>query len=365
MSSKKIRIWHPYRADVVKKGQRKPSRVILRAPLDLEVACTARDEIQTVGRAVMGCVAWAKQGRGTGDKIVEYRGWEGQLWQPAVRSDGSETDPAAWNRMATGRSRGDDLTCDPILNAYGHRTGRFINWCATKVPEEIEGEIVAHERGAAAEASKSLATALLLVDGMIWQRAPEPRWAVEQLGIGCYCVYLNAPDFDRDNAETTFRADRLDDMLAWCEEVGRMRNRQPATYGPSGRIVEFDPAYINRDDLVAETCRLGKQVLTVFAERIDKMTVAGVDGYAAARTVHERLVSDGCRTDVAAFLEAVATMAADLRRFDFPDVAASSRDEALKILDVMDLRLRRFETASLNLAYDDPPPGLDRPFSAA
>lgn len=366
MSTQKIRIWHPYRADVVRKGQRKPSRAILRAPLELVVPSTSLDEIRTVGRVVTGCALWAKERRATGGRAVEYRGWNGHLWQPAVRSDGSETDVAGWNRMAAGRSRrGDDLTFDPILTAHAHRTGRFIDWSATKVAEEIDGEIVADDRVAAAEASKRLASALLLVDGKVWQRAAEPRWAVDQLGLGCYCVYLDAPDAGRnpyrDNAETAFRADRLDDMLAWCAEVGRMRNRHPETYGPSGRIVEFDPAYLTRDDLVMETCLLGEPVLKVFAERIDKMTMVGVDAYVAARSAHERLVSGGSRTDVAPFLEAVEDAAADLRRFDYPDTAASSRDEALRILDVLDLRLRRFEEAALALAYDDTPPELAPP----
>lgn len=370
MSTQKIRIWHPYRADVVRKGQRKPSRMILRAPLDLEVASISRNQIRVVGSAVAGCAHWAKTGGGNG-RTVEFRGWNGSLWAPVHRGGGSieETDVAGWNRIVTGRARGRDLLHDPVLTVHAHRTGRFIDWSAAAPPDEIDGEIVADERIAAAEAAKRLTADVLLVDGKVWRRAAEPTWAVEQLGLGCYCVYLDAPEPGRhpyrDKAHTAFRANRLPDMLAWCAEIGRMRHRHPETFGPSGHVVEFDPAYLNRDDLVVETCRIGEQVLKVFAERIDKMTVAGVDGYAAARTVHERLASGGCRTDVAAFLEAVDDMTADLRRFDYPDAAASSRDEALKILDFLDLRLRRFEAASLTLAYDDPPPGLSLPSPAA
>jgi hypothetical protein len=88
------------------------------------------------------------------------------------------------------------------------------------------------------------------------------------------------------------------------------------------------------------------------------MTVAGVDAYAGTRSAYERLATGGDRSDVAPFLAGVEEMAADLRRFDFPDAASASRDDALKVLDTLDLRIRRYEAASLEAVYGELPPAI-------
>ena len=367
MSTTRLRIWHPYRADVIGKGQRKARRMTLRAPMDLEVPTITGDDVRVVGRAVIGRPDWAKTGTGE-ERTVTYRGWEGRLWTPILR----KTDRGA--AVAVGLGSGDaacsqPFLLDPALSESEHRTGTRVDWLFCKTPDEIEGEIVADDRAAAGESARDLTDKFVVVDNKIWQLQPEPKWAVQQMGLGCYCVYLDPPapgrHAFRSSAETTFRADRLDDMLAWCADVGRMRHRDPETFGPSGRVVEFDPAYLRRDDLVLETCNIGEQVLRVFADRIAFLTIPGVDAYASARAALGRLVSEASRSDVGLFLEDVATLAADLRRFDYPDAACGSRDEALKIVDALDLRIRRFEQAALAAAYEDRSRGIVVPFPAA
>lgn len=356
----KIRIWHPYRADVLGKGQRKATRTTLLAPLDIDVPTVSRAEIREVGRVVVGRPEWAKTGAGE-ERTVTYRGWEGRLWTPVVR----KSDRGA--AVAVGLGSGGaapalPFRLDSALGAYERRTGTRVDWLFSKTPDEIEGRIIADDRAAAADHAMALAENHIVVDNKIWQLQPEPMWAVQQLGLGNYCVYLDPPAAGRhpfrSSSETNFRADRLDDMLGWCADVGRMRHRDPETFGPSGRVVEFDPAYLHRDDLVLETCGIGEQVLRVFADRIAFLTLPGVDAYASARAAHERLTTGGGRSDVAQFLSDVSTMASDLRRFDYPDAACGSRDEALKVVDTLDLRVRRFEEAALVAAYDEDAPGF-------
>lgn len=364
MPAEKIRIWHPYRADVLAKGQRRPSRVVLRAPIDLEVASVTNAEVPLVGRIVAGTATWAKSGRGEGQR-VEYRGWNGILWGPVGRgAQYGQTDVVGWNRIATGTNRWPPFLYDPVLTEHEHRTGEHLDWRRISTPEDIEGRIVEDDRTVAAAAARSLEQKLLLVDGKVWRRKLPPAWSVEQLGLGCYCVYLDAPSGGRHpyrgNAETAFGIDRLDDMLAWCAEIGRRRHRDPETFGPAGSVLEFDPAYLRRNDLALETARLGEQALRVFEDRIGNMTLPGIDAYGLARAAHARVASDGTHADVVAFLEAVEDMASDLRRFDYPGKAAASRDEALKLLDVLDRRIRGYEAAALAEAYA-PPPGLVPP----
>lgn len=363
MSTTRLRIWHPYRADVVGKGQRKPRRVTLRAPLDLEVRTASAADVQVVGRALMGRPDWAKTGRGE-ERSYTFKGFDGSLWMPATR--GAEygfTDEVGWNRIMLGTNRWPPFLFDPILMEHEQRTGsRLVSWRDTTTPDAIEGEIVANDRVVSAEAAKRLEAELLMVDGKIWQSQPEPVWAIEQLGLSCYCVYLDIPPPGRhpfrSNAETAFRADRLEDMLAWSAEIGRARHRDPETFGPSGRVIEFDPAFLRRDDLVIETCRLGEQVLKVFAERVAHMTLSGIDAYALARAAHQRLATDGSRSDIPSFLDGVESVAADLRRFDYPDGACSSRDDALKTVDVLHRRIRNYEGADLAAAYGGAPPEI-------
>jgi hypothetical protein len=358
----KIRIWHPYRADVVGKGQRKPRRTTFRAPLDVEIPQVARADVRDAGRVVQGRAEWAKMGAGE-ERTVTYRGWNGALWTPVVRpNDRGQPVAVGFPAGTTDRTSRSPFFLDAALNEYEHRTGTRVDWFRIKTPDEVEGETVADDRAVAADIAKGLAERLLLVDNRIWQYQPEPLWAVQQMGLGCYCVYLDTPAAGRhpfrSSAETAFRADRLDDMLGWSAEIGRLRHRDPELFGPSGRVLEFDEAFLGRDDLVSETCRLGEVVLRTFADRIANMTVAGVDAYAEARSAYERLVTAGHRSDVAPFLAGVGDMAADLRRFDHPDAAAASRDEALKILDVLDLRIRRYEGASLEAVYAERAPAL-------
>lgn len=358
----KIRIWHPYRADVVGKGQRRPRRMEFRAPLDVEVPMVARDEIRDVGRVVPGQAGWAKMGNGE-ERTVTYRGWNRSLWTPVVRqNDRGQTVAVGFAPGTTDRTSRPPFEIDAVLRDYEHRTGAHVHWYRTKTPDGVEGETVADDRAAAAEIARGMAEKLLLVDNRIWQIQPEPMWAVQQQGYGCYCVYLDAPASGRhpfrSSAETAFRADRLEDMLGWSAEVGRRRHRQPELFGPSGRVLEFDGAYLGRDDLVSETCRIGELVLRTFADRIAHMTIAGVDAYAGTRSAYERLATAGDRSDVALFLAGVEEMAADLRRFDFPDAASASRDDALKILDTLDLRIRRYEAASLEAVYGELPPAI-------
>lgn len=358
----KIRIWHPYRADVVGKGQRRPRRTTFRAPLDVEIPLVSRADVTDVGRVVQGRAEWAKAGAGE-ERTVTYRGWNGSLWSPVVRpNDRGQSVAVGFPAGTTDRASRSPFFLDAALSEYEHRTGTRIDWFRIKTPDEVEGETVADDRAAAAEIAKGLAERLLLVDNRIWQFQPEPVWAVQQMGLGCYCVYLDTPAPGRhpfrSSAETAFRADRLDDILGWSAEIGRLRHRDPELFGPSGRVLEFDAAFLGRDDLVSETCRLGEVVLRVFADRIANMSVAGVDAYAGTRCAYERLVAAGDRSDVAPFLAGVNDMAGDLRRFDHPDAASASRDEALKILDVLNIRIRHYEAASLEAVYADEPPAL-------
>lgn len=366
MSTTKLRIWHPYRADVVGKGQRKPTRTLLRSPLDIDVPAVSPDELPAVGRVVAGRPEWAKA-RGGEERQVTYRGWNGRLWSPVLMQ--TDRGPAvAVGPGSRGAAQTAPFYLDRSLSEYEHRTGKRANWLFSKTPDEIEGRIVADDRAAATEHAGKLADKFIVVEGKIWQLQPEPMWAVQQLGLGNYCVYLDPPAPGRhpfrSSAESSFRVDRLDDMLAWCGDIGRFRHRDPETFGPSGRVIEFDPAFLQRDDLVLDTCRLGDAVLKVFGDRISHMTVAGVDAYAMARSAHDRLASDGLRSDVPAFLEGVEGVAADLRRFDYPEEAAPSRDEVLKTVDVLHRRIRNYEGAALAAVYGDAAPEIGTPAPA-
>lgn len=361
MSTTRLRIWHPYRADVVGKGQRKAARMTLQAPLDIEVPTVPAGDVRVVGRVSAGRPDWAKTGPGE-ERVVTYRGWDDRLWTPVSRKTDRGT-AVAVGLKSGGATPSAPFRLDAALSDYEHRTGTRVDWLFCKSPGEIEGRIVADDRVAAAEHAKDLAAKFIVVDDKIWQLQPEPMWAVQQMGLGCYCIYLDPPTSGRhpfrSSAETAFRADRLDDMREWCADIGRARHRDPETFGPSGRVIEFDPAFLRRDDLVLETCRLGEQVLRVFAERVAHMTVAGVDAYAGTRAAYERLVLGGSRADLPAFLDGVEAVVADMRRFDYRDEASASRDEALKSVDVLHLRLRNYEGAALAAAYGDAPPGID------
>lgn len=236
MSTTRLRIWHPYRADVVGKGQRKPTRMTLRAPLDIDVPTLSGQDVGVVGRVTIGRPEWAKCGAGE-ERVVTYRGWQDRLWTPVVRkTDRGQT--VGVGVKPGGAASSTPFRLDLALSDYEHRTGTRVDWLFCKTPDEVEGRILADDRAAAAEHAKDMAAKFIVVDDRIWQLQPEPVWAVQQLGLGCYCIYLDPPAAGRhpyrSSGETAFRADRLDDMRGWCDEIGRTRNRDPETFGPSG-----------------------------------------------------------------------------------------------------------------------------------
>jgi hypothetical protein len=232
----------------IPKGARKPRRELLFGTMEHEVREIALSEM-VADAVVVSPFYGPNQGL---PERRSYFGWEGALWRPLtslfLHREVHQARPVSADELE-GLLRSPfpvaEIQTTPLDLAYEDRFGpanlpRGENSLADFAEENYQGSIVSAEKSAAIERHRTAALSMVVVDGMVYERAFEPYWRFSDLqpypGAGLRTFPHHDPSCHG------FRLDRLHHLQEW---LGDKAGRHPVR----GEIHHLEPEFLRRDDL--------------------------------------------------------------------------------------------------------------------